>query len=138
MKWRFFRHLTGGDDPEADNLYRWHIAERSGVRMRAGVATDEWKRSVDDYVQAAASLTASMMQQGFLPFYAVPVDPNGELLNGSHRVACALALRIHEIPVQLANRTAWAPPWDRDWFLAKGMDAAEVSRLEADMERIKQ
>jgi hypothetical protein len=136
VKYRFFVHLLGGDDPQAEQVYRWHIEERSGPRMKAGLTTDKWKQTLDDYVEAAKLLIVSMMHQGFSPYYAVPVDPAGELLDGAHRVACAVALGIKEIDVERHARRVWAPAWDAEWFKAHGV--ADFDRLMADWERMKQ
>lgn len=83
--------------------------------MRAGLPTDKWKTSVDDYVSAALKLLAGM-RYGYNYEFPVPVDLDGELLNGSHRVACAIALGISDIPVVTENRRVWAPAWDDAWF----------------------
>lgn len=132
VKWRFFRHLRLGGDEDAERVYRWHLFKRSGTRMKAGLATDVWKRGLDDYVTAAQGLLASMKANGFLQKYAVPIDPDGELLNGSHRVACALALGIPSIPVIRQVSYCWAPQWDYDWFLRNGMPARDLERLDED------
>jgi hypothetical protein len=130
VKWRLFRHLLhGGDDPDAENLYRWHIEKRSGTRMRAGLATDQWKKTLDDYVASARALFESMREDGFRLSGAVPVDPAGELLDGSHRVACALALGVEMIPAKREARHAWAPPWGYEWFVANGMGYDDLARL---------
>ena len=138
VKWRFFRHLMSGSDGRAETIYRWHIWVRSGARMTAGVATDVWKMTPDDYVTAARSLFASMTAKGFLPSGAVPVDPNGELLVGAHRVACALALGIDTSPVIRPNKYVWAPPWNEDWFVEAGMDDADLNRLRSDWKSLLQ
>ena len=129
MKWRFFRHLQSGGDADDCALYRWHIERRSGVRIRAGVATDGWKRSIDEYVTSATALFKSMDRFGFLG--SVPVDPDGELLDGSHRVACAVALGMPDIPVAPMSRKVWAPAWDYDWFKAR-MTQDGLDRVMAD------
>ena len=129
VKWRFFRHLLGGNDGDAVDLYRWHIEQRSGHRIAAGLPTDRWKRSVDEYVTSATALLQSLRTYGFLG--PVPVDRNGELLDGSHRVACASALGIEEIPVDRQDRNVWAPAWDELWFRARMTDEG-VNRLITD------
>lgn len=93
---------------------------------------DVWKWSVDDYVAAAGALCASMANRGFIPECAVPIDPDGELLGGAHRVACALALGIEEVPVVRKETPAWAAPWGYAWFVANGMAADDLERLERD------
>jgi hypothetical protein len=117
VKHRFFKHLYGSEDPEAEQVYRLHIEARSGPRMEAGLATDKWKTQTDDYVSSATGLFKSMSADGFDPEYPVPIDPDGELLDGSHRVACALALTIPHIVVELRPEHVWAPAWDYLWFL---------------------
>ncbi len=132
VKFRFFRHLLSGRDPDAFRVYQWHLWKRSGARMAAGVATDQWKMTLDDYVASAASLCRSMASRGFDPSCAIPIDPDGELLNGSHRVACALALGIEDCPVRRERKMAWAPAWGHEWFVANGMGEEDLSRLKAD------
>lgn len=100
--------------------------------MRAGLATDRWKQSLDDYVKSAETLATSMSMYGFLDEHAVPVDSDHELLDGSHRVACALAQGIETIPVVEHQRRAWAPPWDYEWFVANGMARDDLERVRDD------
>lgn len=134
VKWRFFRRLLGGNDPEAERVYRWHIEKRSGPRMHLGLATDQWKSSVDDYVIAARKLCDSMRAYGFQPDGAIPVDPNRELLGGAHRLACAIALSIPWVSVVELPRMVWAPPWHLEWFVEHGMTSSDLKRLEQDWE----
>ena len=138
VKHRYFLHLTGGNDPESEVLYAWHIGHRSGERMEAGVATDKWKTSVDDYLAAASQLHISMQESGFSAKHPIPVDPNGEILDGSHRLACALALGIKGVPVIHTGQLVWAPIWGCDWFICEGMSLEDVGRLEQDLEMMKQ
>lgn len=104
--------------------------------MKAGLATDKWKRSVDHFVSSAKALYGAMVHEGFDPRFAVPIDPDGELLNGSHRVACALALGIAEIPVEHRPNYVFAPPWDYEWFVANGMGEGDLERLREDWARL--
>jgi hypothetical protein len=137
LKWRFFRHLFGSTDNDAERLYRWHIVKRSGHRMTAKVATDQWKLSIDDYVQACRSLAASMASVGFHVKGAVPIDPDHELLGGAHRVACATALGIKNISVTESPQKVWAPAWDYEWFVNNGMSNGDLVRLKEDWEAMK-
>ena len=105
-----------------------------------GLSTDKWKRTVDDYVTSSCSLFMSMSEDGFRHDCAVPVDPNGELLDGSHRVACAVALGIESIPVIHKPHYVWAPPWGFSWFAAHGMlfSTADLDRLMMDWGTMRQ
>jgi hypothetical protein len=106
--------------------------------MTAKVATDKWKLSVDDYVTACRSLADSMSAMGFHVKGTVPIDPDHELLDGSHRVACAVALGIKEISVVERSQKVWAPPWNYEWFLANEMKPEDRVRLKADWEAMRQ
>src|SRR5688572_21516981 len=116
VKWRLFRHWLEGSDEDSVRVYLWHIAARSGKRLQQGLATDAWKMTLDDYVVSAALLCRSMAYSGFDPSHAVPIDPDGELLGGAHRVACALALGLDVVPVERRENRVWAPAWGIDWF----------------------
>jgi hypothetical protein len=105
--------------------------------MRAHYATDRWKLCLEDYLESAGELYRSMVRGGFDPAHPVPIDPNGDLLNGSHRVACALALGIGEVPVSREERYVWAPPWGEQWFIKKGMEAEDLDRLRRDVELLR-
>jgi hypothetical protein len=84
----------------------------------------------DAYLPQAKALFASMVTNGFEG--AVPIDPNGELLDGAHRVACALALGIGEIVVKHEARHAFAPAWGEQWFIENGVDEYDLERLRQD------
>jgi hypothetical protein len=137
VKARYFRHLRGGGDPDSERLYRWHIEVRSGRRFEAGLTTDGWKRSVDHYVISAKSLLNAMEHEGFKPRYPIEVDPDNELLNGSHRLACALVLGIEQVPIERKHWKVWAPAWGEQWFKDNGMDEADLTRLREDWRKIR-
>ena len=90
------------------------------------------KSGVDEYLAKCGELVISMDAYGFKPEHAVPIDPDGELLGGAHRVACALALGLAEIPVTRHSHHASAPAWGRAWFVDNGMGAEDLERLCAD------
>lgn len=100
--------------------------------MQAGLSTDHWKKSIEDYLQSAWHLFWQIRRHGFSPDYPVPVDPDGELLGGAHRVACAVALGLNEIPVEHKTERVWAPAWDWKWFVDHGMMPADLEVLKSD------
>lgn len=137
VKWRFFRHLLSGSDSDAEKIYRGTIAARNGARIMAGLTTDGWKSSLDNWVDASKALLASMQENGFIEQHAIPLDKNGELLNGTHRLACALAMGFASVPVwRLPDKEVWAPVWGIEWFRANGMPDAELQRLVNDFEAL--
>ena len=106
--------------------------------MKAGLATDCWKRTVHSYVESADLLLRSMRDSGFLSLHAIPIDPQRELLGGAHRLACAIALGLPSVSVERVPTYAWAPPWHREWFVEHGMPAPDLARLDDDWELIRQ
>ena len=105
--------------------------------MQSGLATDRWKRSLDHYLCSAKALYGAMVHEGFDAAFPIPVDPNGELLDGSHRVACALALGIETIPVIRMAQRVWAPAWGYEWFVTNGMAAEDRDRIRQDWEALR-
>lgn len=97
--------------------------------MVAGVVTDKWKKNLIDYGAASYALYDAMEKNGFDPAFPVPIDPNGELLDGSHRVACALALGIEEIPVLHRADYVWAPEWGLQWFVNNDFTKEEIETI---------
>lgn len=137
VKWRLFSHLRHGGDEDAFRVYCWMIEARSGARMQAGLATDKWKRSIRDYLTSAALLCQSMQDGGFDSSKPIPIDPAGELLDGSHRLACALALNLSEIPISRRDQAVWAPAWGEAWFVDNGMSVSDLQRLRQDWEALR-
>ncbi len=70
-----------------------------------------------------------MYDNGFQFQHAIPIDNHGELLNGAHRVACAIAYDLPEIYTWRVNKEAWAPAWDYQWFIDNGMDKEDLEHL---------
>lgn len=130
VKWRFFRHLMDGADPDSERVYRWHIAQRTGgteVDYRTEKVT---KRSIDEYVEGCRALLSSMREHGFTKDGAVPIDRNGLPLDGSHRIAAAIAVGI-KVRVRRSRRGA-KRTWGFDWFVEHGMLASDLKRIVAD------
>lgn len=123
VKARFFRHLDRDNDPDAERLYRWHIEARNG-----GVEKGSWKRSVDDFVTAARDLLASMKGLGFDPTCPVVIANGGGLVEGAHRLSCAVVL---DVPVWVRVAKGPAPTWGREWFVRHGLGEQEVGAVES-------
>lgn len=120
-----------GDDRDSERVYRWHIEMRKSANAKIGLGMDS-KPDTDRYVSDSRALLISMATKGFDPAYAIPIDPDGELLGGSHRLACALALGIDVVPVTRQQQRAWAPAWGEQWFRDNGMDDEDLRRLATD------
>jgi hypothetical protein len=130
VKWRFFRHLIDGEDPDSERVYRAHIMGRTG-----GVEPGGSKRRLDDYVDAARLLLSSMKSRGFDPAYPIPVGSNGRIRNGAHRIACALALGV-DVAIERLDRLGTAAPWDDVWLRRGGLTATDIARAKSDLMRL--
>lgn len=105
--------------------------------MRRGSGfVDGNKANVQVYLPAAYELYMSMREKGFDPRFPIPIDPQGEILGGAHRSACALALGIEAI-TQRRDTPVWAPAWNAAWFKHHGLPEAEVESLLNDYARLK-
>lgn len=131
IKWRLFRSLLSNDDDDAFRVYRWHLERRKAANARIGVGMDG-KSGTDQYIADCGKLLLSMGAYGFRPAHAVPIDPDGELLGGAHRVACALALGIEQIPIAQHKNRAWAPPWGEAWFAENRCPTEDLNRIRQD------
>jgi hypothetical protein len=98
--------------------------------MAAGLPTDGWKMSVDDYLRSAITLFQGVQWAGICD--PIPVDPSGELLGGAHRLACALAIGMPNVPIERRQHQAWAPEWGYRWFVDNGMGEDDLKRLRHD------
>jgi hypothetical protein len=131
VKYRFFRHLMSGDDPDSERVYRWHILKRTG-----GNEPRSHKRTVHDYVSACRELLASIGARGFDPAHVVKIGRNGLIVgSGAHRVACCAALGTPIAVIRIKRRGKHA--WDFEWFWRHGMVADDLDRLSADRETLR-
>lgn len=104
--------------------------------MRRGSGfVDANKTGVEVYLPLTLSLLASMKANGFDPRFPVPIDPNGDILGGAHRTACALALG-QDVAVQRHEQFAWAPAWDQHWFRRFGAPEDYIDGLLSDLKEL--
>lgn len=131
IKWRFFRHLLNGGDPDSGRIYCWHIETRTG-----GVEKRSWKRTVNDYVLAAGALSYSMQTVGFDPSQPVVICPKGRLRDGAHRIACALATDSL-IRAELHHKPSTARPWCGQFLKDAGIVPDDLERVLQDWKKLK-
>lgn len=84
------------------------------------------KTSIDDYIIQAHGLYKSMKSHGFDPNFPIPYYNNG-IQNGSHRIACALALGIHVIAIK--TKPLKFNTWGREWFRSHGFSKTHIKYL---------
>lgn len=128
VKWRFFRHLLEGGDPDSERVYRWHIQRRTGGHERNG--SGNWKRTVQDYVDACPDLLGSMLVNGFHTSSPLEYGCNGRLRDGAHRLSCALLLKC-DVMIEAVDRDGTAT-WGEMWFRQNGIAQVDLDRIHAD------
>ncbi|RTZ47584.1 FkbM family methyltransferase [Candidimonas sp. SYP-B2681] len=112
-------------ETDAVEMYRQHILRRTnGCEPHAF-----GKASVGDYEQAFVVLIESIKEYGFLRHFAIPVDCNGKILNGAHRLAAALALGLKTVPVITLPAPWEGLEWGLGWFLHSDFEPNEINAL---------
>lgn len=79
-------------------------------------------------MQNFRALIASFEEKGFLEDYPIVVDSDYRLIDGAHRLACALYFNIEKIPVVVKVRTD-DRPYGLKWFSDNGFTLAEIEML---------
>lgn len=114
IKYLFFKAIdTGYNYQFYENLYKKHVYQRTrGIEPPDLLTQEQYKNSVDSYVEKAEELYFSMKENGFLPSSKIPISPTGGLLNGAHRLACAAYLGIQDLSCTLLETDS--PLWNFD------------------------
>lgn len=105
--------------------YRRHIFERTAGREPESLG----KTTLDDYERCFIALIESIKTEGFQRAGAIPIDDEGNILNGAHRLAVAIGLGHESVPVVRMPKARRGPEWGIRWFLQHGFKPAEVNRL---------
>jgi hypothetical protein len=89
--------------------------------FNGGLGSDRiWKVSVDDFVDAFHRLFGSMKKHGFIQEHAIPVDEEYNPLDGSHRIACAIALGLPSIWVNRQIGVHSTQKFTEEYFKRRG------------------
>jgi hypothetical protein len=130
IKHRFFRHLLEGGIGDAEAVYRWHILGRTGGREKKS-----HKVTIEHYVIGCHELLGSFRARGFDPAYPVLVGSNDVLMDGAHRIACALTLGV-DVRVRRLPREGRAQEWGCYALKRHGMPVQQIDALLAECLRI--
>lgn len=82
-------------NPWTKNAYCKLIISQSSNFTK--VELDPGKNNMDDYIDQFDDLIRSMQEKSFINDSAIPLCEGG-IIDGAHRLACAIALNIKEIP----------------------------------------
>jgi len=80
-------------------------------------------------------LVYSIKEKGFLNSYPIPISKNGQMIEGSHRLACALHFNIEEVPVIVSGATEGGY-YGMQWFLTNGFNKKTIELLEETKHRL--
>ena len=76
-------------------------------------------------------LLESIRRKGFhTDRYPISLSAGGHLLDGSHRLACAIAWGVERVPVEFTKRKDPASDYGREWFIEHGFDSELIARLD--------
>lgn len=106
-------------------LYRKHILQRTQGREPESLT----KTSLADYERCFMALIESIKAEDFKDEFAIPVDSEGKILNGAHRLSAALALQLDRVPVIRMPHPWKGLEWDMAWFLNQTFTPAEINQL---------
>lgn len=87
-------------------------------KRRAAAQTDGFK-----------SLIKNMQQNGFLVSRPILVDAEGHLVDGAHRLACALYFHVDFVSVKIVQKRAQVE-YGRDWFSQNGFTDEELRQVD--------
>ncbi len=122
---RAYLNPTGDQADDARALYRRHIVQRTNGREPESLG----KTCFEDYERSFIALIESIKAEGLQEACAIPVDGEGRILNGAHRLAIALALGLESVPVVRLPPPWKGLEWGMGWFLHYGFKPAEINRL---------
>ena len=74
-------------------------------------------------------ISDSIKRDGFLSRYPISISQEGHLLDGSHRLACAIYHGIEEIPVDIQS-TKRSVDYGLKWFEDKGFNQAIIDEMQ--------
>jgi len=77
-------------------------------------------------------LAYSIKLKGFhVDRYPLTVDTQGRLIDGSHRLACALALNVDRLPVRFLKHKKGPTNYGREWFETREFPKEYLTRLDS-------
>ena len=93
------------------------------TKMQALRGTGHFSRDIK-------SISDSIKHDGFLSRYPISISQEGYLIDGAHRLACALYHGVEEIPVDIqpTNRSV---DYGLQWFVDKGFNQAIIDEMES-------
>ena len=107
------------------SLYKRNCLMRTGGIEPVNEHGISVKNSIGDYITQFKELIASLQEKGYDKNYPIPMQTNGCLANGAHRIAAAAALEM-DVEVQYVERGCKI---DFDWFVENGFSTEDKMRI---------
>lgn len=116
IKYHVIKGYYGGNDDESWSLYD----EMMHARVKSCQFVDD---SYYDHKEAFVELIQSFEINGFLKEYPIMVNDNLDMLDGTHRLACALYFDIKQVPVIVNGEGVYGiAEFKMDWFKDMGFE----------------
>ena len=115
------RHLLGGGTTRK-NVVGWYEMMQQ-------------KRAGKDTLDSFRALIGTIEREGLSSHYPVGVSGRGELLDGAHRVAVALAMDAYDIAVDVRAGKRLRP-YGRDWFRSNGFPDEALIAMDQEVDRL--
>jgi hypothetical protein len=115
-------------------------AEFAGVRTGGAELYTQYRKARPSELKSVAAfarLFERIAQDGFAPHCPIDVAQDASILDGAHRLACAMVLDMPSIPLRIVRM-----PWrfyavTSTWFAKNGFSADDLARLEQEAERFR-
>ena len=115
------------------SLYARSILLWNNADEKIGVFSSRAKQTVNEHISAMYELLEEMSKNGFDKNKYIPINSDGVLLDGAHRLAAALSLNEKVFVRKLNNHSN---PVSFDWYVKNGFDLRdqlEILRGYADL-----
>lgn len=134
--------LQGIEEGEGSRLYTKFI-DKKGIeeplsnKVFAFFSDYEQKIGVPAYQNSFQKLIKSMKTNGFEKEYFIPLDKHGEIINGAHRLAAALALKIPIWAVDFPLFEGFGFDFSEEWMGKNGFLYEEIQTVKGQFEQLK-
>lgn len=116
IKYHVIKNYYGDNDEESWSLYD----EMMHARVKSCQFVDD---SYYDHKEEFVELIHSFENNGFMEEYPIMVNDNLDMLDGTHRLACALFFDIKQIPVIINGDGVYGiAEFKMDWFKNMGFE----------------
>lgn len=136
------RQYVGTDCMRLDLFVRTlAVAEFAGTRTGGAALYAKYRDarpSEDKSVSAFAQLFEDLAVHGFDPRYPIEVARDASILDGAHRLACAMTLKTPRMPVRIMHLPRRFYTVTATWFREHGFSAEEIALLEREAEQYRQ